>query len=295
MFFYHIYGVDVKSEVQLYNIAETNVDEAEVYIHYDEPDAEILKDYESGMTSAVTKDYAWFVNEIGLFVGLNGNEIIIKPFCDTNDLEVGSFVLGWGFAYLFHQRNCLAIHCTALEYGDNAILVSGASGAGKSTTAMELINRGKRYLVDDIAMVNLDTVTIDPGFPVQKVCRDVAEKMEGEELIYINEKKDKFALNNLHDFCNEPKKVSHIFFIEKTDTEDVVVERKTGLAKWNAIANSLFLLEAYMCLGFPASEKQKCLELAGKVEFITIKRPEGKNTLKEICDIIDKIAIGQAD
>lgn len=289
MFFYHFYGIYIESEIKLYNIDETPAVKADVLIHYGEPDEDILEYRKRNITSTMNPERVWYYNDIGIFIVKKGKEIVVCPHKDHDELELGSFVLGWGIAFLFHQRGYLAIHSTALEMNGKAVLISGASGAGKSTTALELIKRGYRYLADDIAMVNVDgDMAVEPGFPIQKVCRDVAESIEDDKLIYINEKKDKFAYKNTGEFCDESRIISKIFFIEKDSGEEVRVERRIGLDKWNAVANSLFLLDAYRSLGFPDKEKKDCLKLAGVADFITIRRPENKNSLKEICDFIER-------
>lgn len=68
--------------------------------------------------------------------------------------EFASFILGWCIAFLLQLRGFSAIHSSAIEMGEQAVLISGGSGAGKSTTALSLIHAGYRYLADDIAMVN---------------------------------------------------------------------------------------------------------------------------------------------
>ena len=125
---------------------------------------------------------------------------------------------------------------------------------------------------------------IQPAFPQQKVCRDVAESMESEQLFYVDEKKDKFAYMNREDFCGEPRKLSTIFLLSKYEGDELVIERLKGLDKWNGIMRNLFLLDAYLALGFPAEERNRCLAIAGRTEVYAIRRPEGKDTVEEICN-----------
>lgn len=288
MYYYYLYGIFVKSEVKLYNLDIIPEHEHDLFVHYGELSEEIIKSRNDGITSVMSQNQAWFTNDVGVFVIDNGNEITVSTSREATDDEVASFVLGWGMAFLFQQRGIPAIHSSALIKNGNVFLISGVSGAGKSTIALELINRGFKYICDDIAMVDYKRgMIVEPAFPLQKVCRNVAENIDDKGLLtYINEKKDKFSYRNEDDFCNEPGVLKKIFFLRKDTCEEVQVKKLVGMNLWNGVANSLFLLDAYRALGFPYVEKVRCLEIAGKIEAYQIVRPDGKNTVDEICKII---------
>ena len=290
MYHYLIYGLQFCSEIKLYQLEQCKETDIDVHIKCGKVASDIAKQIEEGIASAMTRTSVWFRNDVGVFVISNGNEIFIQPVENATENDIASFVLGWCISFLFQQRGLLAIHCSALEMYGHAVFISGVSGAGKSTLAQALIERGYRYLADDIAMVNVqDDLMIQPAFPQQKVCRDVAEKMNEESLFYINEKKDKFAYINNLDFCTEPRKLAIMFLLEKHNGQELEFELTRGLAKWNGVAKNLFLLDAYRVLDFPPGERQRCLELAGKIDMYTIQRPEGKDTVEEICNRIIEI------
>lgn len=289
MHYYFLYGKTFRSAISFYNLEE--IDETENYevnVRIGKPDSDITEMMQSGITSSINNRRVWFCNYAGIFVIKDGNEIIIQPENESiTEEKLASFVLGWAVAFLFHQCGMLAIHSTAIKVGENAILISGASGAGKSTTALELINRGYPYLADDIAMVSIgEKCTAFSGFPLQKVCRNVANELNQENLKYIDERKDKFAYFNIDNFCEKSLPIKALFFIEMYDGDKLIFEEAESLKKWTTIANSLFLVDAYRSLELPQTEMQKCLELACKINIFKIKRPKNQNTLNEICDFI---------
>lgn len=289
MYYYRIYGLNISSEIRLYNVSQVEIKSFDLNVKLGKLSDVLSESLSEGILSAMNRERVWFKNDSGIYFISKGNEIIIEPAKeDYSEEELASFVLGWGISFVFQQRGIPAIHSTALDVNGKAVLISGGSGAGKSTTALELIRRGYKYLTDDISMVDINNdMLVNPGFPIQKVCRDVAGSVESERLTYIDERKDKFAYYNTEEFCNEPRKLSTLFIIEKYDGESVTVEEPKGLDKWNRVANSLFLLDAYRCLEFPLEEKQRCLQIAGKISVIVIKRPAGKDTLTEVCDLIE--------
>ena len=130
---------------------------------------------------------------------------------------------------------------------------------------------------------------IYPGFPLQKVCRNVAEQLNTDDIFYINERKDKFAYRNTKDFCNEPRRLDTLIMLDHYMGNHVLTEELTGLAKWNCILQNLFLLDAYKSFDYPPEEKMRTLELAGKLRIYKITRPAGIDTVDEIRDIIIRI------
>lgn len=287
MYSYYIYGLGIQSEIRLYQLEQYTGGAVDVTVYRGEIPADIAQYAKAGSKSSMSRNRAWFCNDLGHFIISNGTEIMVQPVEHATEEQLASFVLGWCIAFLFQQRGVSAIHCSALEMKNRAVLISGGSGAGKSTLTLALLQKGYRYLADDIAMVDVNKdMLIQPAFPQQKVCRDVAERMESEQLFYVDEKKDKFAYVNVEQFCEEPKKLSTIFLLSSYEGQELVIEKLKGLEKWNGIMRNLFLLDAYLALGFPGEEKNRCLEIAGKVEVYAIRRPQGKDTVEEICDQI---------
>jgi len=54
------------------------------------------------------------------------------------------------------------MHGAALEKNGEILLLTGRSGAGKSTTTWGLLNNGFNYLSDELAPINLDTMYVSP-------------------------------------------------------------------------------------------------------------------------------------
>jgi len=54
------------------------------------------------------------------------------------------------------------MHGAALEKQGEVVLLTGASGAGKSTTTWGLLNNGFNYLSDELAPINLETMHVSP-------------------------------------------------------------------------------------------------------------------------------------
>lgn len=61
-------------------------------------------------------------------------------------------------ALMLQRPNCIALHASAVGDADqNAWIFVGDSGAGKSTTALELMRRGMTLLADDLVLIDVST------------------------------------------------------------------------------------------------------------------------------------------
>lgn len=60
------------------------------------------------------------------------------------------------------RRDLLFIHAAALEYRKRAIIFPASSGAGKSTFTWALLHNEFRYLSDELAPIDLDTMHVLP-------------------------------------------------------------------------------------------------------------------------------------
>ena len=80
-----------------------------------------------------------------------GNRIVVDAPSDTGDAEVERVINALALPGIMWMRGDLVLHASAviLPGRDDAIVVLGKSGDGKSTTAHMLMERGARILADD--------------------------------------------------------------------------------------------------------------------------------------------------
>ncbi|MEN9506096.1 MAG: hypothetical protein RI958_2022 [Actinomycetota bacterium] len=98
---------------------------------------------------------------------------------DQLDHDLSWVAQGWAVSIATLQRGDLALHASTLRVGGAVVAIAGASGAGKSTTALGLVARGHELLVDDTTLVRLDgdVMRVTPYCRNVHVLPDTAAKL----------------------------------------------------------------------------------------------------------------------
>lgn len=292
-YFYRIYGLRVQSQIPFSQAQPDVPGEAEVRIVFGRvPD--FLREagrkgygtWTNGFTSA------WFRVRDGTQVYVEGgNQITVELSKEPRMLLVTSLLLGAGMALICLQRGEPFFHGSALDAGGQAILLCGESGAGKSTVAMELLQRKLGFLADDTMRVHpgVGGMLAEPSYPQQKLCRDMALKCGKplEELIYIDEERDKYAWRRQDCYRKEAVVLGKIFWLRKDPVDrrkDAVrIRRITGKEALEILSAQLYLADTYKySTGIPYLLMEQLIRIAGQTEIYEVGRQTDKDTLPEV-------------
>jgi hypothetical protein len=95
--------------------------------------------------------------------------------------DVATYLLGPVMGFILRQRGLTCLHASAVEVAGGAVLLVGASGAGKSTTAAALALRGVPVLADDVAplLPGPGGFRVQPAYPHLRLWPDSAETVFG--------------------------------------------------------------------------------------------------------------------
>ena len=187
------------------------------------------------------------------------------------------------------QRGILAIHCSAVADEAGAILICGESGAGKSTVTTALLEKGYRLMADDMAFVEVtgDGIAMaSPAFPYQKLCRDaaLAKGYHMENMIYIDEEKDKFLVPYTGNFSLSPVPVRGMCMLGIVSGKQVVSAKIKGMDQFHLVANNLFLRHLLGAKKYEPKIGQLCLKMAAAVPCGFIGRPQEGDSIEAIMD-----------
>lgn len=292
-YYYRIYGLRVQSQIPFSEALPDMEGDADVRIVFGRvPD--FLREagqkgygtWTNGFTSA------WFRVRDGTQIYVeDGSRITVELSKEPRMLFITSLLLSAGMALICLQRGEPFFHGSALQTGGQAILLCGESGAGKSTVAMELLERKLGFLADDTVRVHPGATGMlaEPSYPQQKLCRDMVLKCGKplEELIYIDEERDKYAWRRQDCYRKEAAILGKMFLLRKdisAGQEDTVRVRSiTGKEALETLSAQMYLADTYRySTGIPYELMSQLIRIAGQAEIYEVTRPADGDTLHEV-------------
>ena len=292
-YFYRIYGLRVQSQIpfsQAQPDAEGKEDVRIVFGRVPDFLREAARKGYGTWTNGFTS--AWFRVRDGTQVYVEeGRRITVELSKEPHLPDITSLLLSAGMALICLQRGDPFFHGSALYQGERAFLLCGESGAGKSTVTMELLRRKSGFLADDTVRVHpgKQGMLAEPSYPQQKLCRDMALKCGRplEELIYIDEERDKYALHRQDCYGKQAVPLRGIFLLRKTaggsGEQPVRIRSITGKEALETLSGQLYLADTYRySTGIPYPLMEQLVRIAGQAGIYEVTRPESQDTLREV-------------
>ncbi len=156
--------------------------------------------------------------------------------------------LEWGINYrvIATRTEYLQLHAATLAAGDRAILLVGQSGCGKSTLSAALATRGWRYLSDEFALVDPDTLDVH-AFPkalcIKAGAFDIVRRLGlplWQRRPYVKAFKGRVAYASPHDLAAQttPSPVRLIVFMRYNPGPTTLRPVSRGAAAFALAANA---------------------------------------------------------
>lgn len=124
---------------------------------------------------AMDSEWAEFV------IDERGESVWISRGDDVVLAEVGELLLGPVFSCVLAQRGLTCLHAASVAIAERVVALVGISGAGKSTTALGLVQRGGTLIADDVSVLSPDPgpPAVLSGAPRLRMRPDSAESLVG--------------------------------------------------------------------------------------------------------------------
>jgi hypothetical protein len=262
-----------------------------------EPDVRIALGEEVGAGDEppiITRDeYRFFVRGVARFQILHGRRILVSPAAGADDREVRVFLLGSALAALCAQRGLLLLHASVVRLVDRTIALCGPAGAGKSTTAAALIERGGSFVCDDLARCDLidGQAVVFPSTPRLKLHPEALAALPwpSRGLERVHSRATKFHVSQGHADPRAPVALDSICLLEWGDA--VAVTALTGVSSLKAVvAAGTYRPDLLVPMGQVGEHWQRCAALTACVSVHRLTRPREWSALDAAVIAIEAIA-----
>ena len=152
MFRYKVCNLNILSEIYIpvFHTLDESFDRAiKISLKDNLPD-EDFKDSDT----IFSDDSIYYKSKPGLiFEILNNSDIIIYKSNEIDEDKIWEMLIGVPFGYVLRKKGFMVMHGSSVVINGQAICIVGSSGLGKSTLALSLINKGFKFLTEDLCIV----------------------------------------------------------------------------------------------------------------------------------------------
>lgn len=290
MYYYNTYGLNIESDIELIELIKCEnlkKNEIDVSIFLGEEKKEINR------TKAIYKSRREMYIEkahVAKYSIYDGSKIIIEKYKNAEIKKVKSFLLGWAFGAIFAQRGVIPIHGSSILLDNKAVVIAGKSRAGKSTLANRLMNKGYKFISDDISVLDLDgksTPIVKPAYPVSKIRPDIAEILGLE----VNDENRRTIVDNSNVFNKTEEIIGILVYLVEENVDEVKVEEIKGKYKIETLIDNIYSIKIETTFGIEVPYFTKCLKIANELKAFKITRPKGKFTVDKQVELIENICL----
>jgi hypothetical protein len=131
--------------------------------------------------SATPFEYLLEIMNVAKYYVANGKQIVIEPNPNADLASIRLFMLSNAMAAVLHQQNKIPFHASGIITEKGLVLFTGHSGAGKSTTAYGMMQKGYKLFTDDVCVLFYNEaakkVEAFASYPMMKLWENTIEQM----------------------------------------------------------------------------------------------------------------------
>jgi hypothetical protein len=222
----------------------------------------------------------------------NGRALRIEVPEGVDARLVQSWLIGPGLGLIMHQRGVPPLHACAVSRAGRALAIAGDSGAGKSTTARALMERGYDLMAEDQAIIDPAHTTLFPGVTDLRLWAAAAERFgeRTEERSRVGVHEDKFTISSSRErFDRTSRPLAALFVLSCEPAETPVSTRLSGGAAAHALHRHIYRQRLATFMGRGADMFGWATALAARVPVYAVRRPNDLSRLDALAAHIEQV------
>ncbi len=232
------------------------------------------------------------IPEVGRFWIRDGSAIVVEPYPDVDDREIGINIVGTAFGVLCHQRGIVPLHACAIDVPGGCVAFFGPSRAGKSSLAAALTMKGYKLLSDDVCYLREGDGAVQawPGVGQVRLFNDVVEALQfrGTAIQKEPSGRNKYLVSIPHPpDPYSPRPLRALFRLWNVDPGDPVeMIRISGSEAVELLVPNVYRLAIATEMGRRPEIFATCARMAARIPIYRLMKPTG---LDQLPDVVDRI------
>lgn len=294
-FVYKTYGFTLASEFELPELLPTdNKIKPQVRVCWgDVPPALEQPERQGVLFQVRVGEYLLDVPNVARYLVREGCEIVVQPYENAVESEVGLFLTSNCFPALLYQRGIYSMHASAVQTERGAVLFCGQSGSGKSTLLAAFVLKGYPMLADDVAGIWLGKdgpPRVIPAYPRLKLWPDMIAEMDipQEKLHRLRDKNEKKGLYIPGQYALEMVTLAAIYNLRTHNRDEIDLDLLADSDRvLNVIGNTASRMLAEGS-GQAQMLFQSALQIARGTHIARLTRPRKRNCLDELVKCVEQ-------
>jgi hypothetical protein len=229
------------------------------------------------------------LEDVGEFLILEGREIIVNAFPESEAALVRAMILGPILCVLLRQRGLLVLHASCIEIEGQGIAFLGGSGWGKSTLAAAFQSQGHRVLTDDVMPIDLSSSCplVFPSYPQGKLWPEAATFLghDIQSLSPVTQDSLKLAYRFNDSFQSSPLPLQRIYVLAKGEAHQI--ERLQHQEAFVELVRHTRVMQFMKHADVMAFHLQRCTELIQQTSFCRFTRKPDLADLSKLVRLIE--------